>query len=308
MTQYRKYLMASSTILAMNLAACGGGGSGGGVESLPPPPPLAATSFPSIITAASASQEFSTRGASYASPQVFESESDVSNPSLADNSQMDVRYNAASKTYEIQLPADSAWQPIAPAATYPPPSDNLFLYRGGAPDHVGVFDHRSDLQYSALLEWFTDTSSGFSAIGIATPPGAVPIAGSASYAGSILGASSETHFDKWEAAWLPGRIGGDINLSFNFGSGTLSGNVNPTLFLGTAYSLPSLNFTSTIYSNGSTTFSGTFGSALAGQNSFSGLFTGPNAQELIGNFAFPYASPLNGATQQAAGAFAGRKH
>ena len=34
MTQFRKYLMASSMTLAMALTACGGGG-GGGVSSIP---------------------------------------------------------------------------------------------------------------------------------------------------------------------------------------------------------------------------------------------------------------------------------
>jgi len=42
-------------------------------------------------------------------------------------------------------------------------------------------------------------------------------------------------------------------------------------------------------------------------NSFSGLFTGPSAQELIGNFAFPYRSPVDGKTYQADGAFIGAK-
>jgi hypothetical protein len=42
-------------------------------------------------------------------------------------------------------------------------------------------------------------------------------------------------------------------------------------------------------------------------NSFSGLFTGPHAEELIGNFAFPYQSPIDNQTYQADGAFVGAK-
>ena len=53
---------------------------------------------------------------------------------------------------------------------------------------------------------------------------------------------------------------------------------------------------------------GAFATSLSGRNSFSGLFTGPRAEELIGNFAFPYASPKDGATEQAAGAFVGRRN
>jgi hypothetical protein len=154
------------------------------------------------------------------------------------------------------------------------------------------------------LEWFTDNLSGYSAIGIATPLAGVPIAGSASFAGSILGASSETRYDHWEAVWVPGRVEGSINLAFNFGAGTLAGNINPIL---DGNALPSLNFVNTVYSTGATNFSGRFATGLSGQNSFSGLFTGPQAQELIGNFAFPYASPIDGVTEEAAGSFTGRR-
>jgi len=307
MTQFRNYLRSSFIVSGLALGACGSsGGSTGGVKSLPPPP--VALSFPAIVATATTSQEFSTKGASYVGPPIVDPNAVAAVPALSDNAQLDVRYDAASKRYEIQLPAQSTWQPIVPTATYPAPSDNLFLYRGSPPASVGVLDHRSNLQYSALLEWFTDTSSGFSAIGIATPPGNVPVAGSATYTGSILGRSSEPYFNKWEGEWIPGTIGGNINLSFNFSSGALSGTINPTLYLATSYTLPSLSFTDTIHAAGSTSFSGRFDTALAGQNSFSGLFTGPAAQELIGNFAFPYASPVDGAPRQAAGAFAGGKN
>ena len=68
-----------------------------------------------------------------------------------------------------------------------------------------------------------------------------------------------------------------------------------------------MGFRDTVYSIGSTTFSGKFDTALGGINSFGGLFTGPNAQELIGNFAFPYKSPVDGLTYEADGAFVGKK-
>ena len=59
------------------------------------------------------------------------------------------------------------------------------------------------------------------------------------------------------------------------------------LYLGAVYNLPMMHFTNTVYSTGSTTFSGKFDGTPSGANSFSGLFTGPAAQELIGNFTFP---------------------
>jgi hypothetical protein len=306
MTQFRKYLMASPMTLALALTACGGGGGGGGVASTPPPPPPPPAMTSPPIVPVSTSQEFATKGASYTTPSASYDEFTVSSPSLADNAQLDVRYNAASKGYEIQLPGGTAWQSIPLASDYPD-DPSLFLYRGGAPDYVGVFDHRSNLQYSALLEWWTDNISGFSAIGVATLPGNVPVTGSASYSGSIVGASSELRLDPWEAIWNPALVTGSINLSFDFGGGTLSGKISPVVHLDGPDFETTLNFTNTVYSSGSTTFTGAFATGLAGQNSFSGRFTGPNAQELIGNFAFPYASPVDGTIEQAAGAFAGRK-
>jgi C-lobe and N-lobe beta barrels of Tf-binding protein B len=277
---------------------------------MPPPTPTptpTSSGSPSIVTAATITQEFATKGASYTSPSGAYDGLTVSKPNLGDNAQLDVRYEAATNTYEIELPSSSSWQAIHQIATYPPPNEHK-LYSSGDPDNVSVDDYHSNLQYSSLLGWSADTSSGFSAIGVATLPGGVPTTGSASYAGSLLGASSETAVDPWEAVTYPGPIGGTISLNFNFGSGSLSGEINPTLFLRETYTLPSLTFKDTVYSVGSTSFSGQFTTAIPGLNSFSGLFTGPHAEELIGNFAFPYKSPVNGTTQQAAGAFAARSH
>ena len=88
----------------------------------------------------------------------------------------------------------------------------------------------------------------------------------------------------------------------------LSGSISPVLYLGDVYNLPSLQFINTVYSAGSTTFSGKFDSALSGANSFSGLFTGPAAQELLGSLAFPYTSPVDSKNYQAAGAFVAKRH
>ena len=303
MAQDRNHLLASPVALALCLSACGGGGMAS-TPPMPPPPVVPTLTAPAIVAAATSGQEFATKGAAYDRPVFVDPADPVASPSLAGGAQLEVRFNAATSKYEVQLPAGTQWVPLTVAANY---SDNSHLYRGPAPDHVGVVDYRPDLHYSALLEWFTDTESGFSAIGIATSPGGVPITGSATYTGTLRGGSSESHYYPWEALWLTGTIRGGISLAFNYGSGTLSGSISPTLYLGQDYVLPPLNFSDTVYASGNTTFSGKFGSGLPGQNSFSGLFTGPAAQELIGNFAFPYISPVDGTTEQAAGAFAGRK-
>ena len=85
----------------------------------------------------------------------------------------------------------------------------------------------------------------------------------------------------------------------------MSGKISPNLHQG--FNLGDLNFVNTVYSTGSSTFSGKFDTNASGVNSFSGLFTGPAAQELIGKFAFPYVSPIDSKTYQADGAFVGAK-
>jgi hypothetical protein len=168
-------------------------------------------------------------------------------------------------------------------------------------------------QYSGLILWGAggedDYDLGIEAVGIATPQSGIPIAGSANYAGQLRG-------NTWEVVpYAPNTysgayIDGPIALSFDFGLGSLSGSISPSLVNATnntSSALGTINFLNTVYSTGSTTFSGTFNTSLPGVNGFNGLFTGPNAQELIGNFAFPYQSPFDGLTYQADGAFVAKK-
>jgi hypothetical protein len=151
------------------------------------------------------------------------------------------------------------------------------------------------------LEWNDGDNVGHEAIGMATPAGGIPVTGSAGYVGQILGVTTEyqpKYADDFD-------VDGSIFLTFNFGAGSLSGSIAPNMHQG--YDFAPLNFVNTVYSTGSTTFSGKFDTTATGVNSFSGLFTGPTAQELIGNFAFPYVSPIDSKSYQASGAFVGKK-
>ena len=272
---------------ALTLAGCGGGGSSH-VASAPPPPPPPPPA-PAIIPGVTASQQFAVEGASHHV---------TGDAPLLDNAdQLQVRYVQASNSYEVQLPQSQTWVAVSynPSATPPGPPN----FTG---DGVHLWLRSDGLQYSRLIEWSGNSIFGHEAIGMATPAGGVPVTGSATYTGQILGATSETHLTDDMS------ITGAIALSFNFGAGSLSGHIDPILNVDfTPYALGTLTFTDTVYSTGSTSFAGKFLTNLAGVNSFSGLFTGPNAQELIGKFAFPYQSPLNGQTHQADGAFVGAK-
>ena len=279
MRSLKNYPILFATACA--LAGCGGGGGGGGfgMNTIPPPPPPPAPPpppTPDIIPAATTSQQFAVSAA---------------------DQQLQVRYVAASNSYEVELPQSQNWIAISRSPTDP---NDPVIYTGGG---VTLWLRPGSFQYSRLFEWSAsgDGLGGYEAIGSATPSGGVPVTGGATYAGQIVGRTSE-----YQAALADDfPVDGSIQLLFDFGLGTLSGSISPNLHQG--YTLGSLNFRDTVYSTGSTTFSGKFDTSVAGANSFSGLFTGPVAQELIGNFIFPYRSPIDGKVYQADGVFAGAK-
>lgn len=270
---------------AVSLAACGGGG----VNSTPTPTPAPAPLDP-IFNAVITSQQFAAAGASHS----YEGDQ---GPQLAAGEQLQVRYVESSNSYEVQLPHSETWTGIS-----------YFSSGVGEPTNFGGptadLYFQGDYRYSRLFQWSDNGSTvfGYEAIGMATPANGIPVTGSADYAGRILGSTSEIHPEGDMS------IKGDIALSFNFGLGSLSGNINPVLQQDFApYSLGTTDFRDTVYSAGGTTFAGKFDTNVAGLNSFSGQFAGPNAQELIGNFALPYVSPIDSQTYQADGAFVAKK-
>lgn len=289
----RPFLLAT----AFALAGCGGGSDN--VVSIPPPPvtPMPTptptpTSTYAIIPQAISTQEFAVAGASHSAAEDRMTQ-------VGAGGQLQVRYVQSSNSYEVRVPQSTAWAGISYMST---PSNSLIDFGGDS----AILWIRTDpsvgggYSYSSLFEW-ADTKStieGHEAIGMATPASGVPISGSATYSGQILGQSNEPHGDDYP-------VEGTIALSFNFAAGSLSGSITPNLHQG--FVSDPLAFRDTVYSTGSTSFSGKFDTSLAGLNSFSGLFTGPSAQELIGNFAFPYRSPIDDAVYQADGAFVGAR-
>jgi hypothetical protein len=280
---FRSLLLAA----AIGLAACGGGG-GTDVASTPPPPPPPAPppQAPALVPAATTSQQFAVMGASHATEG-------NQTPQLGASEQLQVRYVASTNSYEVQLPRSQAWTGIS----YIPTGEGTPINFGAGGTHLWL---RSEgFQYSRLFEWNgNDSIIGYEAVGIATPAGSVPTTGSASYSGPIMGFTPEDN--SLDSMF----ISGSIAMSFNFGSGSLSGNISPILNEGFArHSLGTIAFRNTVFSAGSATFAGDFDTNVAGINKFSGLFTGPNAEEVIGNFALPYRSPIDSQTYQAAGGF-----
>lgn len=247
-----------------------------------PPPPV----LPAILSAGTTSQEFASKGATYGSVLP------LSDPRTSDGDQLTLRYDAQTNSYEVRLPQSQAWAAIAPVAGAPgtwstaDSSTRLVTQGGGS---------------SALLSWQSPKSFGVTAVGIPAPVSSVAVHSRGVYNGTLAGFSTETINGR------PGTVDGTINLSFGVISGSLTGSISPTLTLDQVYGLPTLNFTETVFSRSSVTFSGKFDTGLSGSNGFSGMFAGSTADQMIGSFVFPYLSPVGGNLHQAGGAFTARE-
>jgi hypothetical protein len=195
-------------------------------------------------------------------------------------------------TYEIML-GSGDWQVLTSNGTGGGYAGNGNLIY---PEAAG-----GDYDYSSLAFFSHGTDSvTVLAYGIPTAAGDVPVTGSASYSAELLGSSEGGY-----------GIGGDALLSFDFGAGTLSGKMTPTAIdgWGFAFSLGTYDFVETVYSAGSTNYSGHFTWNGSTVGDFHGQFTGPNAAELIGAFNAPFVDPYNpGTIDTMHGAWVGRRN
>lgn len=282
-----------ASLAAVGVAACGGGGDVNSAGSNPPPapPPVAQSPTAVEIFKSPASQEFAALGV---------------------GADLRLRYDATSGRYEV-LSGGNWVQLVDNPATAPPAGspNRDFVYAGFSGSGFNIRVHHAAVgvgdvyNYSNIANWTDPTTglSGTTAIGAATPAGGVPVTGSATYNGIIQGFTQETFDSADGQGILPASLGGSIRLTFDFASAGLSGFISPIVYANGPQALPTLNFVDTIHAVGSGTFSGRFDTALAGTNGFNGVFTGPNGQEVIGKFAFPYLSPLNKSLQETAGVF-----
>jgi hypothetical protein len=105
---------------------------------------------------------------------------------------------------------------------------------------------------------------------------------------------------------FPIAVEGKVALNFAFVAGTLGGSMSIALSSGWGpVPVGDYNFVQTVFSPGSTTYSGRFDTSLSGNNFFLGRFTGPNAEETIGAWAVPFT--FGGGTHQAIGAWIAKK-
>lgn len=231
-----------------------------------------------------------------------------------------IRFDAATGFYEV-LASGTAWQPLRPSGTYSSSPNHYFAYGPTNPQTTSFFQVRAtavdapptDYKYSSMAAWGTGVGAywdpmNVTAFGVATTAGSVPVTGSATYQGQILGVSDILQHDYLIGAQVAASITGDVSLSFNFGVGTLTGSMHPLLHkFGGTTDLGSLSFASTVYSSGSATFSGQFATSITGPNAFEGLFTGPAAQELIGRWTLPFVYSGDSANHSATGAWIAKR-
>ncbi|WP_340588972.1 hypothetical protein [Erythrobacter alti] len=296
-SQIRKFFLAGS--VCGLLAACGGG-SGGGIASTPPPsptPPMGSAAAPPIPAGPiglQSSAPFITASVSTDGWGSIWSEEDV----------VRITYSATDGTYRVD---GGTYVPLTADGTYNSNGwTNIERTRG----YISVDGSSQFNSKSFSLDWpqssrFTYTSFGSEyqsasfgehkrvlAYGIPTSANDVPITGTASYSGDIRGLTNG-RLSPTGGVGPSLDVFGSVDLAFNFAAGTLSGEMRPRIAIGVnGTPLGTYAFRDTVYSTGSTSFSGSF--AAPGSNAesfFRGRFTGPQGTELMANWQAPFVYP-----------------
>lgn len=313
--------VAASVILA--LSACGGGGGSSAFRpeptpppSPPPPPPPPPPPQAEAVTIFTnpTPQDFAVVG-------VWGNIGDLSTPpydvdfsvvTSAESSQPKIRYTSGGY-YEVQSPGYDYGQLVHDPSITNPTSDNtVFGIPAQRTSFVITKSRSNGYSYSEMARWarpdldFGQTIDlGFVAFGTPTPAGAVPTTGSASFQGQIFGAT-DLPSGACDCGAYPVEVEGTVALNFDFGAGTLGGSMSMALSSGWgAQPVGEYNFVQTVFSAGSTTYSGRFDTNLSGDNFFLGRFTGPNAEETIGAWAVPFN--FQDGTHQAIGAWIAKR-
>lgn len=322
---------AALTAVSLVLAGCGGGGGGGERPALGAPPTATPTPTPTPTPTSAVAPVTIFRDPTpgeYASvgvwtnvgewvdqyPTTPNEDARITSISSANSSQPRIRYTSGG-VYEVQLPGDGFDRLIHHRNVGNPGTDNTLFEVASQPARtLRISGSRNNgYRYSEMMSWwrpdldFAFTADfGAVAFGVPTPAGSVPVTGSASYQGHVTGITDAKAPLGGTNHYFLLPVEGTIALNFDFGTGTLGGEMRLGLNEGMSYSdLGTFAFNQTIFARGSTTYSGAFATPLSGFNFFNGRFTGPNAEETIGNWAVPFR--YDGSTHQAIGAWIARR-
>lgn len=316
------------------LCACGGGG-GGGVGSTPPPgnaPAPAPTPTPTPTppppfqpTEAKLFQPPPDSGSLVTMSEGWIADGDdagIGLRNVRDAGAVTVQYNRASGTYSVQMPwgASGTIYQTGNAVSHHQihqGMDYLPAKVGNAPpaeDSIGGLlvlapgGQNNPYKYVTHAWWDSDfggnsskPSVGTFGVAIPTRAGDVPVTGKATYRGHVMGAL----VGNWDL------VVGTSRFDFDFASASLQGQLNLDLacLWGCTHPTAVYEFTNTVFSRGSTSFSGKLkSSAVSGLGEFSGIFAGPGAAELLARFETPFFNAEAGVNTTAYGVILGKKH
>lgn len=309
-TRLAAWALAASSLA---LAACGGGTSSESLFIPPPPPPspVPQEATPVTILPQAVAGNFAVAGAwtdIYTATATQDGRFESIESAAGDQPQ--IRYTS-SGNYEVKLPSED-YGVLVHSTAFPDPAPNDPLLSvtdccGTRPLTIQYSDQ--GFRYSAMAGWsrpqfdFDYTmDGGVFAFGEATAAGGVPVTGSGTYDGVVSGITDAKTFIPIDNAYVAIPAGGTVQLDFDFAKGTLGGHLDLAIAGDmNPISVGSYDFAQTIFSAGSTTYSGSFATDLTGQNFFNGLFTGPHGEETIANWAVPFE--YDGGTHQALGAW-----
>lgn len=284
--------------LILALCACGGGQGGPSFIGTPPSSPTP-TPTPTTVPSTppfglSSDQQFATYAANT-------SDSGAYSVNAADPNALSFSWSQQAQAYEVKAagfpaahlertfasnlvafhPVDASGNqlPLSFAIYVPPLKTDVQLSYGS----WGIYETYP----SGSTSPFVYTPFAF---GVPTAAGDVPTTGSATYQATLHGLTDDHYYE----------ILGDSQLSFDFGSGSLSGHMQPRLFDdwdGINQPLGQYDFAQTAYSGGSRSFGGHFAipNGTPGQvgGAFDGQFVGPKAVELISGWTAPYLDPFD---------------
>lgn len=312
-------LQIGAAALPLMLSACGGGG-GGGVASISPPPQTptptpSPTPTPTPTPIPLPGPIGLTGAASFAT---YSAHTDASGNPVSGKGGVEFSYSAPDNSYTVKLPGFDAGKLVTVTANGVYDDSGLIeltstinrVTDGNSttlqPVEVALdAPGTSGLQYTSMAQWMEPKAdwwhvTGLFVYGIPTAAGDMPVTGSADYSGTISGITNGG----------TSLVFGSIDFSFDFGAGTLSGKMEP--FYAPVYDdigLGTYTFTNTVYSTGSTSFSGSFIAppGADGPSSFEGTFNGPKAVELMGSWKAPFKDPVDGTTGTMSGVLGGSR-
>ncbi|MGQ7830795.1 transferrin-binding protein-like solute binding protein [Altererythrobacter sp. Z27] len=201
-------------------------------------------------------------------------------------------------TFEPSFPADPS---IKSPSSYC--CNSLDISAPGLSDSLYTYMSLVHLFASNALNANTNTTAyGAFVLIQPTKPGEVPITGTATYSGNLVGYFSGDA----GATWLQGKS----RFDFDFANATLAGDLTIAMacLMGCSYAPVVYTLTETKFTTGSINFSGSLASSGTASNGhFNGTFAGPNAVEMAAQFELPFYNPEWQKWLTASGAILGKR-